>query len=96
MSMTAWHNDPISPERAKALLTLPLEDKVLTSWEKIDQWYTAWGGKCYVSFSGGKDSTVLAYLVARYLASYRTPPWPLNLVFVKTRTGRTMQRSICV
>ena len=29
--MTAWHNDPISPERAKALLTLPLEDKVLTS-----------------------------------------------------------------
>lgn len=82
--MTAWHNDPISPERANALLALPLEDKVLTSWEKIDQWYTAWGGKCYVSFSGGKDSTVLAYLVARYLASYRTPPWPLNLVFVNT------------
>lgn len=82
--MTAWHNDPISPERAKALLALPLEDKVLTSWEKIDQWYTAWGGKCYVSYSGGKDSTVLAYLVARYLASYRTPPWPLNLVFVNT------------
>lgn len=82
--MTAWHNNPISPERAKALLALPLEDKVLTSWEKIDQWYTAWGGKCYVSFSGGEDSTVLAYLVARYLASYRTPPWPLNLVFVNT------------
>lgn len=82
--MNAWHNDPISPERAKALLALPLEDKVLTSWEKIDQWYTAWGGKCYVSFSGGKDSTVLAYLVARYLTSYRTPLWPLNLVFVNT------------
>ena len=82
--MNGWHNDPISPERAKALLALPLEDKILTSWEKIDQWYTAWGGKCYVSFSGGKDSTVLAYLVARYLASYRTPPWPLNLVFVNT------------
>ena len=82
--MSAWHNDQISSERAKALLALPLEDKVLTSWEKIDQWYTAWGGKCYVSFSGGKDSTVLAYLVARYLASYRTPPWPLNLVFVNT------------
>lgn len=43
--MNGWHNDPISPERAKALLALPLEDKVLTSWEKIDQWYTAWGGK---------------------------------------------------
>lgn len=65
--MTAWHNDPISPERAKALLALPLEDKVLTSWEKIDQWYTAWGGKCYVSFSGGKDSTAKGLGYARVL-----------------------------
>lgn len=79
-----YTNDPIAPERAKGLLALPLEDKIVTSWEKIDQWYTAWGGQCYVSFSGGKDSTVLAYLAARYLASYRTPPWPLNLVFVNT------------
>lgn len=79
-----YANDPMSPERAKALLSLPLEDKIVTSWEKIDQWFIAWGGKCYVSFSGGKDSTVLAYLVARYLASYRTPQWPLNLVFVNT------------
>lgn len=79
-----YTNDPIAPERAKSLLALPLEDKIVTSWEKIDQWYTAWGGQCYVSFSGGKDSTVLAYLAARYLASYRTPPWPLNLVFVNT------------
>lgn len=77
-------NDPISADRAKALLSLPLEEKVLVSYEKIDQWYTAWGGRCYVSFSGGKDSTVLAYLAARYLASYKTPPWPLNLVFVNT------------
>lgn len=79
-----YTNDPIAPERAKNLLALPLEDKIVTSWEKIDQWYTAWGGQCYVSFSGGKDSTVLAYLAARYLASFRTPPWPLNLVFVNT------------
>lgn len=79
-----YTNDPIAPERAKSLLALPLEDKIVTSWEKIDQWYTAWGGQCYVSFSGGKDSTVLAYLAARYLASFRTPPWPLNLVFVNT------------
>ena len=79
-----YANDPIAPERAKSLLALPLEDKIVTSWEKIDQWYTAWGGQCYVSFSGGKDSTVLAYLAARYLAGFRTPTWPLNLVFVNT------------
>lgn len=59
-----YTNDPIAPERAKILLALPLDDKLMVSWEKIDQWYTAWGGQCYVSFSGGKDSTVLAYLAA--------------------------------
>lgn len=65
-------------------MALDLTDKEITTYEKLDEWYTAWGGQCYVSFSGGKDSTVLAYLAARYLASYKTPIWPLNLVFVNT------------
>lgn len=69
-------NTPLTKEAAKSLLALDLEDKVITSYEKLDEWYTAWGGQCYVSFSGGKDSTVLAYLAARYLSSFRTPPWP--------------------
>lgn len=77
-------NTPLTKEAAKSLLALDLEDKVITSYEKLDEWYIAWGGQCYVSFSGGKDSTVLAYLAARYLSSFRTPPWPLNLVFVNT------------
>ena len=77
-------NTPLTNEAAKKLLSLDLDDKVITSVEKLDEWYTAWGGQCYVSFSGGKDSTVLAYLAARYLSSFRTPPWELNLVFVNT------------
>ena len=77
-------NTPLTKEAAKSLLALDLEDKVITSYEKLDEWYTAWGGQCYVAFSGGKDSTVLAYLAARYLSSFRTPPWELNLVFVNT------------
>lgn len=77
-------NTPLTKEAAKSLLALDLEDKVITSYEKLDEWYTAWGGQCYVSFSGGKDSTVLSYLAARYLSSFRTPPWELNLVFVNT------------
>lgn len=77
-------NTPLTKEAAKSLLALDLEDKVITSYEKLDEWYTAWNGQCYVSFSGGKDSTVLSYLAARYLSSFRTPPWPLNLVFVNT------------
>ena len=82
--MTGYSNQPIPKEAAKQLLALDLQDKEILSYEKIDQWFTAWEGKCYVSFSGGKDSTVLAYLVARYLSSFRTPPWSLTLVFVNT------------
>ena len=82
--MEGYSNQPIPKEAAKQLLALDLQDKEILSYEKIDQWYTAWDGKCYVSFSGGKDSTVLAYLVARYLSSFRTPPWALTLVFVNT------------
>ena len=82
--MEGYSNQPISKETAKQLLALDLEDKEILTYEKLDQWYTAWNGKCYVSFSGGKDSTVLAYLAARYLSSFRAPPWELNLVFVNT------------
>lgn len=82
--MEGYSNQPIPKEAAKKLLALDLEDKEILTYEKLDQWYTAWDGKCYVSFSGGKDSTVLAYLVARYLSSFRAPPWELTLVFVNT------------
>ena len=77
-------NRPLTKEAARKLLALDLTTKELTTYEKLDEWYTAWGGRCYISFSGGKDSTVLAYLAARYLSSFRTPPWELNLVFVNT------------
>ena len=77
-------NQPLTKDAARKLMALDLTAKELTTYEKLDEWYTAWGGQCYVSFSGGKDSTVLAYLAARYLASFRTPPWELNLVFVNT------------
>lgn len=77
-------NQPLTKEAARKLMALDSTAKELTTYEKLDEWYTAWGGQCYVSFSGGKDSTVLAYLAARYLASFRTPPWELNLVFVNT------------
>jgi 3'-phosphoadenosine 5'-phosphosulfate sulfotransferase (PAPS reductase)/FAD synthetase len=43
--------------------SLPLEAKVELSKFKIRQWYDHWQGDVYVSFSGGKDSTVLLDLV---------------------------------
>lgn len=35
-------NTPLTKEAAKSLLALDLEDKVITSYEKLDEWYTAW------------------------------------------------------
>ncbi len=42
---------------------LPLELKKIRSQQRIREWYEHWQGEVYVSFSGGKDSTVLLHLV---------------------------------
>lgn len=49
--------------RLKELQALPLERKVGFTAARIAEFYKAREGKVYVSFSGGKDSTVLLYLV---------------------------------
>ena len=50
-------------ERLKELQALPLERKVGFTSARIAEWYNHFNGKVYVSFSGGKDSTVLLHLV---------------------------------
>ena len=45
------------------LKALPLELKIEKSKARIREWYHAHNGQVYVSFSGGKDSTVLLHLV---------------------------------
>lgn len=42
---------------------LPLEAKISMTHLRIRQWYNYWCGDVCVSFSGGKDSTVLLHLV---------------------------------
>ena len=46
-------------EQLKALQSLTLEQKIQATKIRIDEWYNHWNGQVYVSFSGGKDSTVL-------------------------------------
>lgn len=43
--------------------SLPLEGKIIMTQQRIRQWYEYWDGQVYVSFSGGKDSTVLKHIV---------------------------------
>jgi len=43
--------------------SLSLEEKIKLSKERIIEWYEFFDGNVYISFSGGKDSTVLLNLV---------------------------------
>ena len=43
--------------------SLSLESKIRMTQQRISAWYDHWEGQVYVSFSGGKDSTVLKHIV---------------------------------
>lgn len=43
--------------------SLPLEAKIILAQQRIREWYEHWDGQVYISFSGGKDSTVLRDIV---------------------------------
>jgi len=49
--------------QVKQKQSLPLEAKIVMSQQRIREWYDHFNGRVYVSFSGGKDSTVLLDLV---------------------------------
>lgn len=51
------------PYDLKQLQSLPLEAKIMLTKRRIEIWYEHWEGQVCVSFSGGKDSTVLKHIV---------------------------------
>lgn len=59
--------------------SLPLEAKIIMTKQRVRQWYDYWDGEVYVSFSGGKDSTVLKHIVDSTSGVYDVPA-----VFVNT------------
>ena len=55
--------DKITHEELLYRQSLPLQDKIDMTCEKIEQWYNHYDEQVYVAFSGGKDSTVLLDIV---------------------------------
>lgn len=51
------------PHDLKQMQSLPLEAKIIMTQRRIREWYEHWDGMVYVSFSGGKDSTVIKHIV---------------------------------
>lgn len=47
----------------RQMQAVPLAGKIQMTKRRIREWYDAWDGQVYVSFSGGKDSTVLKHIV---------------------------------
>lgn len=83
--MKKWYNKPPkSKEAAKELLSLSLEDKLSYTCANISDWETFTNGNQYVSFSGGKDSTVLLYISAAMLNQMPVQPHPLRVLFCDT------------
>lgn len=52
-------------ERLKELQALPLERKIQITQTRIIEWYQHYNGNVCVSFSGGKDSTVLLHIARK-------------------------------
>jgi len=52
-------NTIITKSELHQMQSLPLEAKILKTRQRIIEWYERFNGDVYISFSGGKDSTVL-------------------------------------
>lgn len=60
------------PWELAQMQSLPLEAKITMTKNRIRQWYEYYNGDVYVSFSGGKDSTVLLH-IARSINTKKKP-----------------------
>ena len=69
--------------RLKELQALPLNRKIAITQARIIQWFNFWEGDVYVSFSGGKDSTVLLDLVIKTIKAI-DPTFEVPVVFSNT------------
>ena len=63
---------------------MDLETAVRNAMHRIEELYYESEGKCYVSFSGGKDSTVLLALIKMCEEIYTIPPNAIPAVFANT------------
>lgn len=77
------NQDVHDAERLKELQSLSLSEKIAITQARIIEWFNFWEGNVFVSFSGGKDSTVLLDLVRKTIAAI-DPTFEVPVVFSNT------------
>lgn len=65
---------------------LPLDVKVVLTKLRIREWYEYYSGKVYVSFSGGKDSTILLHIVRELYPNVEAVFFDTGLEFPEIRS----------
>lgn len=66
------------------MMMIDLDKHITDACHRIEELYHETNGKCYISFSGGKDSTVLLALVKMCEEIYTIPPNAIPAVFSNT------------
>lgn len=61
-----------------------LEHKITEAQHRMEDLYNETGGKCFISFSGGKDSTVMLAIAKMCAEIYTLPPEGVKAVFINT------------
>lgn len=67
ISRENWRHQPWE---LKQMQSLSLDSKKRMSQQRIGGWFEEFGDDVYLSYSGGKDSTVCLELVAQYCAAW--------------------------
>lgn len=77
--------------------SLPLSAKIVHTENVIRQWYDYWKGDVYISFSGGKDSTILLHLVRNLFPQVKAVFIDTGLEFPEIRSFvRTFENVIWI
>lgn len=83
-------------EDLKRLQSLDWQRKVLIAQTRIAEWYKHWQGQVYVSFSGGKDSTVLLHLVRQMYPDVPAVYCDTGLEYPEVREHVMRQKNVTV
>ncbi len=85
-----------SPGDLEQMQSLPLSAKVSMTKRRIREWYDYYDGQVYVSFSGGKDSTVLLDIVRSIYPDVPAVFCDTGLEFPEVREFARSQENVVV